>query len=111
MANAQYGTGAVLLLKYLFLRIYFRDETAEEYARAKREQCKNVGQETASLSLFWCVALVFSTLAPLIVIFSLIELVVARVDYGYLVGFAEKGTSDLRGMCWATRCNPVWQLS
>ena len=29
------------------------------------------------------VALVFSTLAPLIAIFSLIEIVVARVVYGY----------------------------
>ena len=29
----------MFLLKYFFLRIYYCDETPEEYARSKREQC------------------------------------------------------------------------
>ena len=44
---------------WIFLRIYYWEETAEEYPRAKCEQCKNAEQRTASLSLFWCVALLF----------------------------------------------------
>ena len=32
---------------------------------------------------------------------------VARVDYGYLVGFAEKGTADLKGMFWVTQLGQV----
>ena len=46
-------------------------------------------------------------LLPFIVIFSLIDMVVARVDYGYLVGFAEKGTADLKGMFWVTQLGQV----
>lgn len=100
-------TQYMILLKYFFLRMYYCEETAEEYARAKREQCNNVGQRTAKLSLFLCVALVFSTLAPLILIFSLIDMLVARVVYGYLVGFAEKGTADLGGVFWVTQLGQV----
>ena len=48
-----------------------------------------------------------AVLLPFIVIFSLIDMMVARVDHGYLVGFAEKGTADLKGMFWVTQLGQV----
>ena len=34
-------------------------------------------------------------------------MMVARVDYGYLVGFAQKGTADLKGMFRVTQLGQV----
>lgn len=96
-------TQFISLLKYCFWRIFYARDKAVEVSRNRPERCNEIGQRTAKLSLNMCIALVFSTVAPLILIFALIDIVVTRVVYGYLVAFAEASGPDLGGVFWATQ--------
>lgn len=75
---------------------------SREEARAASERDSDfTGQRHGKTAMMLVIVLVFSTLAPLMLLFGLVYFAIGRVVYCYLLCFAEPPRNDLGGEFWA----------
>jgi len=87
--------------------ISWRKVCHEDHARELSEDANDIGARSAVVSFHFILALVFSSISPLICIMALISFVFARAFYGYLIMFAEPAAPDVGGKFWYTQLRHV----
>lgn len=83
--------------KYLVLRVIFDDKDAIQLAEPEDQSCYGFGSRSARWSVSFAIALLFCTVSPVIIPLVLIEFLLGRVIYTYLLVFAESKKVDLGG--------------
>ncbi|CAE6972487.1 unnamed protein product [Symbiodinium natans] len=98
-----------VLTKFLFYRCFFEDLTALQRAEPEDQEYHGMGSRSARMTLLYVIALVFSTLCPLITVLAAVTFAVARVVYTYLFVYAEMLKPDLGGLFWQRQLNHAQQ--
>jgi len=93
---------------FVYSRMYESLE-AKELAEPEDHADYGIGARAARWALLLVTALVFGTLSPLMTLFGLVNFVIARIVYGYLVVFAETRKPDLGGLVFVTACKQTQQ--
>jgi hypothetical protein len=98
-----------ILIKYTIFSRSFADDVAIELAEPEDTDYLGLGGRAARFTITFTIALVFSTLSPLILVLCVFDSCIRRVIYGYLLVFAETRKSDLGGVSWVLCLNQVQQ--
>jgi len=85
------------LLKFIFFRFLYDDEMAKDMAEPEDQDYYGMGARSARFTINMCIAIIFSTLSPLIAIMGLVLFALCRLLYGYSMVFAETKKPDLGG--------------
>jgi len=85
------------LIKYLTLRPIVGQQKAKDLSEPEDQDYYGFGSRSARWTNLLVIALVFSSLSPLIMLLALINFALCRLIYGYLVVFAETRKPDLGG--------------
>jgi hypothetical protein len=94
----------VPLAKFLLWRAMGHDsEKAKELAEPEDQDYYGIGSRSARFTINMLVAIIFSTLSPLMCLFALVLMAVCRLFYGYLIVFAETKKPDLGGVFFYTQ--------
>lgn len=96
-AHATSLTRYVILIKYLFLSRVFERQRAHELSEPEDQDFYGIGSRSARFTLLLVIALVFSTLSPLILLLGIVNFALSRLFYGYLFVYAETVKADLGG--------------
>lgn len=93
---------AVQIVKYVFYtRCSHMDaERAREVSEPEDQDSCGMGARFGRVALIMTLAIVFSTVMPLITLFAAIYFYFCNVFYGYLLVFAETKKADLGGEFW-----------
>jgi hypothetical protein len=90
-------TRYVVLMKFLFFRYLYGEEMALDLAEPEDQDFYGMGARYARASLDVMVWLVFCTISPVIGLAALVNTVISRTCYGYLLIYAETRKHDLGG--------------
>merc|ERR1740117_523294 len=91
----------VTLVKYLiFRKVCETEEEARAKAEPEDQDFYGVGSRTARFTINMVICIVYGTLCPPMVPLTLINFLICRVVYGYLIPFAETKKPDLGGEFW-----------
>lgn len=82
---------------YLGLRTVLEPDRAVELSEPEPQAYEGIGGRSARFTLNLVIALVFSTLSPVILPLTFINFLISRIFYGYLITFAETRKNDLGG--------------
>lgn len=114
---AQYMTHSMNLTrysvtaKYLLYRLALDPEDAAEMAEPEDQEYYGLGGRCARWSISFTIAMVYCTLAPLILPLVIIEFAFSRLIYSYLIVFAETKKPDLGGVFFVQQLMDVqWGL-
>jgi hypothetical protein len=99
----------MVLIKYNVMSRVFADDVAIELAEPEDTDFYGLGGRSARFNILLAVALVFSTLSPLILVLSVIDVCLRRLVYGYLLVFAETRKPDLGGVSWVLSLQQIQQ--
>jgi len=102
-------TRLFVLIKFMFYRCFYEDLTALQRAEPEDQEYHGMGSRSARVTLLYVLALVFSTLCPLITLLGAVAFGVARVVYTYLFVYAETLKPDLGGLFWQRQLNHAQQ--
>jgi hypothetical protein len=93
------------LVKFYLFKYLFKctDTDAKVMSEPEDQDFDGIGARTARLTLCFMIGIVFSTLSPLICLFSMVFFCIARVVFGYLVVYAETKKPDLGGVFYYTQ--------
>jgi len=95
------------LVKFTALKPIFGEDRAKELCEPEDQAAGGIGGRSARLAALLVIALVFSTLAPSILLISLVNFSLARVVYTYLFTHAETRKGDSGGIHWETQIKNV----
>merc|ERR1719235_917522 len=90
-------TRYVILFKFLSFRKFYDEEEAREMSEPEDQDYYGIGSRSARFTINMVIALVYGTLSPPIGILALINFLVCRLVYGYLIPFAETKKADTGG--------------
>ncbi|CAJ1372689.1 unnamed protein product, partial [Effrenium voratum] len=90
----------VNLAKFLGLRAIYPEEEAKKKAEPEDQDYYGFGSRSARWSINLLIGIVFGTLNPTIPLLALINFLICRVVYGYLIVVAETKKPDLGGNFW-----------
>jgi len=96
------------LFKYLGLRQITDDEHARKRAEPEDQDAYGLGGRSARLTISLVIGIVYSTMAPPISLLCLVNFLLYRLVYGYLLPFAEVKKVDLGGEFWVTSLRQVF---
>jgi len=85
------------LTKFLAFRKLFGDEDARKMAEPEDQDYYGMGSRSARWNTNMLVGIIYSTLCPPIALLTFINFAICRLQYGYLIPFAETRKSDLGG--------------
>eukprot|EP00747_Dinoflagellata_sp_TGD_P029044 gnl/TRDRNA2_/TRDRNA2_133652_c0_seq1.p1 gnl/TRDRNA2_/TRDRNA2_133652_c0~~gnl/TRDRNA2_/TRDRNA2_133652_c0_seq1.p1 ORF type:complete len:626 (+),score=86.81 gnl/TRDRNA2_/TRDRNA2_133652_c0_seq1:65-1879(+) len=85
------------LLKYMFFKQFFEDETAREKSEPEDQDYHGLGSRNASFSHIMCTAIIFCSLSPIICLLAFVNFAICRTTHGYLIVYAETRKPDLGG--------------
>lgn len=98
--HALTATRYTVLLRYLFYVCFFPPLRARDLAEPEHQDHDGMGSRGARCALVLVMALVFSTLCPLILPVGLANFALCRMFYGHLLVHAETVKPDLGGDFW-----------
>jgi len=101
--HAMNATRYVNLLKYLAFGRFYIQAQAKEKSEPEDQDYFGMGSRSARFTLLFVVALVFSTLSPLLAILGIVNFALCRMIYSYLFCFAETRKPDSGGYFWCTQ--------
>jgi len=90
-------TRYIQALKYFSLKHVLSEDRAIELAEPEDQDFYGIGARSARGALDLVIAIVFSSLCPLILLITVLNFVITRVAYSYLMVFAETRKHDLGG--------------
>eukprot|EP00490_Sorites_sp_Unknown_P012218 CAMPEP_0114664764 /NCGR_PEP_ID=MMETSP0191-20121206/29395_1 /TAXON_ID=126664 /ORGANISM="Sorites sp." /LENGTH=738 /DNA_ID=CAMNT_0001907755 /DNA_START=43 /DNA_END=2259 /DNA_ORIENTATION=- len=93
----------VVLSKFMIFKAIFSPEEAKEMAEPEDQDSYGFGARNVNLAVSVVLGLLFCSMSPLVTVFAMMDLLLARVTYGYLVIFAETKKPDLGGVFWVTQ--------
>merc|ERR1719235_1114261 len=101
-------TRYVILFKFLSFRKFYDEEEAREMSEPEDQDYYGIGSRSARFTINMVIALVYGTLSPPIGILALINFLVCRIVYGYLIPFAETKKADLGGAFFVRQLQHVF---
>merc|ERR1719188_1040262 len=105
VTHAMNLTRYVNLFKYLALVPIVGQTKAKEMSEPEDQDYYGIGSRSARWSLNLLIGLVFSSLSPLICLFTLVNFALCRLVYGYLIVYAEERKPDLGGVFFMQQLN------
>jgi len=102
---------SMVLMRFLFYRCFYEDFSALQLAEPEDQAYQGMGSRSARLTMLYVLALVFSTLSPLITLLAAIAFAILRVVYTYLFVYAETLKPDLGGLFWQQQLNHAQQAT
>ena len=91
------------LSKFLVYEALCTPKEAKEKAEPEDQASQGLGARNVNLAVSFALGLLFSSVAPLVSIFAMLDLMLGRLIYGYLVIHAETRKPDLGGEFWVTQ--------
>jgi len=85
------------LFKFFLKKRFYEERRALELAEPEDQDYFGMGSRSARFTLTLVIALVFSTLSPLILVLGWVEFFLGRIVYSYLFMYAETRKADLGG--------------
>merc|ERR1719387_1572132 len=98
-----------VLCKFFVTSKSYDQDVAIELAEPEDTDFYGIGGRQGRFALQLVVALVFSTLTPMILVVSVLDFALRRIVYGYLLVFAETRKPDLGGVAWVLTLEQVQQ--
>jgi len=96
-------TRYVYLAKFIvFRRIYDDEEVVRELSEPEDQDYYGIGGRSARWTIMMCIGIIYGTLCPPMIVLCLINFVLVRIVYGYLMTFAEGRKGDMGGDCWVS---------
>jgi len=100
-AHAMEMLRKVQLVKFkLFAELKFEEEEAKKHAEPEDQDYYGIGGRSARGTIMMTIGLVYGTMSPFLMILALVNFMLARLFFGYLVTFAEIKKPDLGGNFW-----------
>merc|ERR1719498_48152 len=94
-------------MKFKALCAVCEESRAKELAEPEDQDYYGLGARSARFSLNLVIAIVYSSLCPMILVVTGINFLICRVLYGYLLVFAEGRKPDLGGVFWVTQLKHI----
>jgi hypothetical protein len=109
--TAMDATRYVYIAKFITYKSFMEEERARELSEPEDQDYYGQGGRSARAAEYIVMALVFSSLAPLICVLALINFGLCRLVYGYLMVWAETRKPDLGGVFWVSNLRHLqWGL-
>eukprot|EP00437_Effrenium_voratum_P006378 CAMPEP_0181426588 /NCGR_PEP_ID=MMETSP1110-20121109/15739_1 /TAXON_ID=174948 /ORGANISM="Symbiodinium sp., Strain CCMP421" /LENGTH=789 /DNA_ID=CAMNT_0023549785 /DNA_START=47 /DNA_END=2416 /DNA_ORIENTATION=+ len=89
--------------KFLVFRVIFSPQEAKQMSEPEDQDSFGFGARNVNLAVNVVLGLLFCSLSPLVTLLAMIDLLLSRLVYGYLVIYAETKKPDLGGVFWATQ--------
>lgn len=99
----------VVLVKFLLYRMVHEEDRARLLSEPEDQDYQGIGARSARLTLMLVIALVFSTISPLVCPLAIVHFLLCRAVFSYLLIFAEGKKNDLGGVFWCTQMQHVQQ--
>lgn len=97
------------LMTFLMYRVSYDEDVAIELSEPEDQEFYGLGGRSARNAIQLAVALIFSSLTPMILVVSVLDFVLRCTTYGYLLVFAETRKPDLGGVGWVLTLRQVQQ--
>jgi len=97
----------VPLFKFLAARKLYNDEDAKKMAEPEDQDFYGIGSRSSRFTINMLIGIIFSTLSPVVPILALMNFMLCRVLYGYLIVFAESKKPDLGGQFFVQKLKHV----
>jgi hypothetical protein len=109
---AQWTSHSMHMLRYsnlgkwlLFKKLSGDEQQAHEKSEPEDQDYYGIGSRTARISLDMAIGITFCSFSPIILILVLIDFVILRLVYGYLLVFQETKKPDMGGVFWVNQLN------
>mmetsp|Transcript_30626 Transcript_30626/g.67074 ORF Transcript_30626/g.67074 Transcript_30626/m.67074 type:complete len:770 (+) Transcript_30626:104-2413(+) len=99
----------VQLFKFKAFAAIYEEPEAKKHSEPEDQDYYGMGARSARFAFMLVLALVFSTLTPLITVLGYVNFFICRKVYGYLTVFAETRKPDLGGVFFVTQLTHVQQ--
>mmetsp|Transcript_21078 Transcript_21078/g.49052 ORF Transcript_21078/g.49052 Transcript_21078/m.49052 type:complete len:771 (+) Transcript_21078:67-2379(+) len=96
------------LAKFLFFRVLFGEEEAKRLSEPENQDSFGFGARSVNLSINVVLGILFCSISPMIPVLAMIDCLLARLLYGYLVIYTESKKPDLGGAFWVTQLNHIY---
>lgn len=93
--------------KYLSFGVLYGEDVAKDMSEPEDQDYHGIGSRSARHAFSVVLCLVFCTLTPLITLLGLVNCMMCRMVYGYLVAFAEVRKPDTGGFLWVSQLKSV----
>merc|ERR1719498_1404137 len=100
-------TRYINLSKYKALLLVCDEQQAKDMSEPEDQDYYGMGARSARFTLNLVIALVYCSLCPIILVVTLVNFLIAKVVYGYLLVFAETPKCDLGGVFWVTALTQI----
>lgn len=100
-------TRYINFFKFKGLSAICEEERAKELSEPEDQDYYGIGGRSARFAINLVMALMYSNLCPLISVVALINFLICKVVYGYLLVFAESVKPDLGGHFWVTQLRQI----
>jgi len=97
----------VNLVKFCWYKRSVGEQEAHELSEPEDQDYFGMGARSARFSLLLAIALVFCTVCPVICLLALVDFIVSRIAYGYLLVFAETRKADTGGQFWCSQLKHI----
>jgi len=84
----------------IFNELGFDEEDAKKHAEPEDQDYYGIGGRSARATIMMTIGLVYGTMSPAVMILALVNFMLQRLFFGYLVAFAEIKKPDLGGDFW-----------
>lgn len=91
------------LSKFLLFKTIFSPEEAKQMSEPEDQDCYGYGARNVNLAVNMVLGMIFCSISPLVTVLAMVDLILARITYGYLVIYAETKKPDLGGVFWVTQ--------
>jgi len=101
-------TRYINLGKFCLLRKLYNEEDARRMAEPEDQDYYGMGSRSARWNSMLLIGIIFSTLCPPIAVLTFINFAICRLEYGYLIPFAESKKADLGGAFWVRKVEHIF---
>jgi len=91
------------LIKFQFFKVLFTPEEAKNLSEPENQDSFGFGARSVNLSINVVLGILFCSISPLMPVLAMIDCLLARLIYGYLVIYTETKKPDLGGAFWVTQ--------
>lgn len=108
IANSLNMLRYVPLAKFLAFRKIYGDDVAKQMAEPEDQDYYGIGSRSAQWTTHLLIGIIFGTLCPPMNVLVFVNFLICRLEYGYLIPFAETRKADLGGAFFVQKLHHVF---
>merc|ERR1712113_1175139 len=97
VTHAMNLTRYIQIIKFSAFRRLYDDDMAKKLAEPEDQDYYGMGSRSARFTMMLLIGLIFGTICPIMNIVVLLNFLVCRLIYGYLLAYAEERKTDQGG--------------